>query len=166
MSVTNNFIFDRSPLDVERWRKLRDKGWANMADSERQEWLFEVLPTPSAAKGMYTHNDLNRVENGVKELAIKLKKMGYRVPAMDIKTNWTYKDTLTKAEMARYLSNIETIRGITVVYSDTPKTPSIDKKFDHSKANDIEKILHDVFTIANKTMDSWCYAGEIISGEV
>ena len=166
MSVTNNFIYDRSLMDVERWRKLRDKGWANMSPSERQEWLFEVEPTPSAAKGMYTHNDLNRVENGVKELADKLGKLGYRVPKMEIKTDWTYRDTITREEMVRYLSNVETIREIAVVFPNTPLTPSIDNKFDHLRANDIEKILNDVFDVVNKTMDSWCYAGEIISGEV
>ena len=162
----SKFIFDRSFSDIDRWRTLRDKGWANMSPYERQEWLFEVIPTPSAAKGMYTHNDLNRVENGVREIADLLAEIGYRVPAMEIKTDWTHMDDITKSEMVRYLSNIEVIRGANVVFSDTPKTPSIEKRFDHFAANDIEKILNDVFNIANNTKNSWCNAGEIISGEV
>ena len=48
----SKFIFDRSFSDVERWKELRNKGWANMSISERKEWLFEVIPSPSAAKGM------------------------------------------------------------------------------------------------------------------
>lgn len=162
----SKFIFDRSFSDVERWKVLRNKGWANMSISERQEWLFESLPTPSAAKGMYSHNDLNRVESGVKEVADLFRKVGYQVPELDIKTNWTYEDTITKEEMVRYLSNIEAIRRISVVFSDTPKTPSINDKFNHLKANDIEKILNDKFNIANNTMKTWSPSGGIISGEV
>lgn len=162
----SKFIFDRSFSDVERWKKLRNKGWHNMSISERQEWLFEILPTPSAAKGMYTHNDLNRVENGINEIANLFRKVGYRFPELEVKTNWTYRDTMTKEEMVRYLSNVETIRRISVVFSDTPKTPSINDKFNHLRANDIEKILNDKFNIANNTMNTWIPSGEIISGEV
>lgn len=162
----DKFIFDRSYSDVERWKTLRNKGWANMSQSERKEWLFEVVPVPSAAKGMYTHNDLNRVENGVKEIADLFRKIGYAVPAMTIKTDWTYKDTITKEEMIRYLSNIETIRAISVLFANTPKTPTINKKMDHLVANDIEKILNDKFNIANNTINTWNQSGEIIAGEV
>lgn len=162
----SKFIFDRSLSDIERWKQLRDKGWANMSISERKEWLFESLPVPSAAKGMYTHNDLNRVESGVIEIANLFRKVGYEVPEMITKTNWSYQDTITKEDMVRYLSNIETIRKICVVFFNTPKTPSVDKKFDYSVANDIEKILNDTFNIANNTINTWVPSGEIISGEV
>lgn len=160
------FIFDRTFADVERWRVLRDKGWSNMSHGERSEWLAEILPTPSAAKGMYTHNDLNRVESGITEILDLFTKIGYQVPVLEIKADWTYKDTITKEEMIRYLSNVEAIRKIGVSFPDTPKTPSIDKNLDHFAANDIEKILHDKFSVANNTITSWLPAGEIISGEV
>ena len=162
----NKFIFDRSLSDVERWRTLRDKGWANMTSSERKEWLSETAPVPSAAKGMYTHNDLNRVESGVKEITELFIELGRKPPTVEVKTDWTHEDKITKEEIKRYLSNVETIRGFNVVFPDTPKTPSIDKKFDHLAANNIEKILSDVFNITNNTINSWCTAGEIISGEV
>ena len=162
----SKFIFDRSLSDVERWRTLRNKGWANMSQSERAEWLSETSPTPSAAKGMYTHNDLNRVENGVKEVADLFRKVGYNIPTMEIKTDWTYQDTITKEEMVRYLANVETIRATSVVFSNTPKTPSINKKLDHLAANNIEKVLNDKFNIANNTMNAWSPSGGIISGEV
>ena len=162
----SKFIFDRSYADVERWKELRNKGWANMTFLERKEWLLEVLPTPSAAKGMYTHNDLNRVENGVIEIADLFRKIGYQVPEMEVKTDWNYKDTVTKEKMGRYLSNVEAIRKISVVFPDTPKTPSVDKKFDHLVANDVEKILNDKFTVANNTISTWSPSGAIISGEV
>lgn len=162
----SKFIFDRSFSDVERWRTLRDKGWVNMSPTERKEWLSEIEITPSAAKGMYTHNDLNRVENGVKEIAELLTKVGYTIPELEIKTDWTYEDTVTKDVMVRYLSNVDKIRGTGVVFKDTPKTPTIDKKLDHLAANDIEKILNDKLNVVNNTINSWWLSGEIISGEV
>ena len=162
----SEFIFDRSFSDVERWRTLRDKGWENMTPTERKEWLSEIEITPSAAKGMYTHNDLNRVESGVEKIADLLAIAGHKVPEMEIKTDWTYKDTMTKEVMDRYLSNVDTIRGISVVFKDTPKTPTTDKKLDHLAANDIEKILNDKLTVVNNTINSWWLSGEIISGEV
>lgn len=162
----SKFIFDRSYSDVERWKTLRNKGWANMSISERKEWLSETSPVPSAAKGMYTHNDLNRVENCVKEIADLFRQVGYKIPEMTIKTDWTYTDTITKEDMVRYLSNIETIRAISVVFSNTPKAPGINKKFDHFAANDIEKILSDKFNIANNTISAWNPTGEMIVGEV
>lgn len=160
------YIFDRSNRDVERWRELRDKGWDAMTEDERQEWLFETLPTPSAVKGMYTHNDLLRVETTVENLAVQLRKLGYVVPKMTKRFDWTYKETITKEELDRYFSNIETLRSVRGVFSSTPKTPSTQGRFDYSKANDIERILYDISTIIEKQEKSWCYMGEIISGEV
>lgn len=162
----DKFIFDRSFSDVERWRTLRDKGWANMSNAERMEWLAEISTTPSAAKGMYTHNDLNRVESAIIEIAELFAKIGYEIPVLETKTDWTYTDKITKDEMIRYLSNVETIRKISVLFPDTPKTPTIDKNLNHATANDIEKILNDKFNIANNTINSWWPTGEIISGEV
>ena len=160
------YIFDRSSRDVERWRELRDKGWDRMTEDERQEWLFETLPIPSASKGMYTHNDLLRVETTVENLAVQLRKLGYDVPEMTIRYDWTYEDVITKEEIDRYFSNIETLRSVRGVFSSTPKTPSTQENFNYSKANNIERILYDISTIVDNQKKSWCYMGEIISGEV
>ena len=160
------YIFDRTNRDVERWRELRDKGWDGMTEDERQEWLFETMPTPTAAKGMYTHNDLNRVETTIENVAVQLRKLGYVVPEMTMKFDWTYEDTITKDDIDRYFSNIETLRSVRGVFPSTPKTPSTRENFNYSKANDIEKILYDIARIVENQEKSWYYTGEIISGEV
>lgn len=160
------YIFDRSNEDVKRWRALRDKGWDGMSETERMEWLGEIVPTPAASRGMYTHNDLNRVESGVEDLSIRLTEIGYTVPSMVIKTDWTYRDKITKEEMDRYFSNIETIRNIIGVFPSTPKTPTTRDKFTHIRANDVERILNDMSEKVNNLKDSLHYVGEIISGEV
>ena len=160
------YIYDRTYHDVQRWRELRDKGWDGMTDTERSEWLGEILPSPCASKGMYTHNDLNRVESTVENLATWFREMGYDVPSMTIKADWTYEDTITKEDMDRYFSNIKVIRDVFNVFPSTPEIPNTNEKFDYMKANNIEKILNDVFGVMDRMIDSWYYAGEIISGEV
>lgn len=160
------YIYDRTEADVKRWRELRDKGWEGMTEDERQEWLGVTIPTPAASKGMYTHNDLNRVESTVEFLAIYFKEIGYPVPDMTFKFDWSYKDNITRDEMDRYFSNVNTIRNVLRVFPDTPKAPTIYEKFDYSKANDVEKIVEDTISVVNNLTDAWRYADEFICGEV
>ena len=160
------YIYDRTAQDVERWRKLRDKGWDAMTDTERSEWLGEIMPTPAASKGMYTHHDLNRVESTVENIAFWLRDSGHHVPELIVKTDWSYTDTITKEDMDRYFGNVEILRNIIGVFKYTPKTPSTRDRFDYNAANEVEKILSEVFEITDNISDAWRYAGEILSGEV
>ena len=137
-----------------------------MSASERQEWLGETLPTPAASKGMYTHNDLNRVENAVKSIVKLLEESGIDVPYMTIKTNWTYKDRLMDSDIERYFSNISTLRGLFEMHNNTPKAPTVNDKLDFNLANNIEKILVDVEEIAIRIIGFRYYSGEIFLGEV
>lgn len=161
-----NMIIDRTSLDVERWKTLRDKGWSGMTAEERSEWLGEIETTPAATKGMYTHNDLNRVEKMVEVIVSRFKEAGYEPPELVTKTDWTYRDKVTKTDMTRYLANVLALREFFVVFSDTPRVPSIDARLNYKLANDIEKILNDVYNVADGLVRARYYAGEIISGEV
>ena len=161
-----NLITDRTLLDVERWKELRNKGWNGMTEQERQEWMGEITSTPSAVKGMYTHNDFNRVESAVKALSERLTELGYKHSPLVVKTDWSYDDEVWKQDMERYLSNIATIRKTIHVFPNTPTTPTVNNNLDYMSANDIEKILIDVDTIATNIVKTQKYVGEIISGEV
>ena len=161
-----NLITDRTSWDVERWRVLRDKGWDRMSETERKEWLGEIVTTPSAAKGMYTHNDLNRVESAVAVLSARLKELGYIPTALTVKNDWKYTDKLKREDMERYYSNIATIRKNCTFYDSTPEAPNINQKLNHERANNIERILVDIDEITTKIPKSWYYVGDIISGEV
>ena len=161
-----NLITDRTTLDVERWKVLLNKGWNGMSESERQEWLGETTPTPSAAKGMYTHNDLNRVESAVKVLSARLYDLGYLNSHLVVKTDWSYTDELTREDMERYYGNIARIRKNCTFYSSTPEAPTINQRLNHERANDIERILVDIDDISTRIPKSWYYAGEIMLGEV
>ena len=161
----DHLITNRTYDDVKRWKSLRDKGWLRMTEEERKEWLGEIETTPAATKGMYTHNDLNRVEKAVEAISLRFKESGYEIQ-LSTKTNWTYRDILTKTDMERYLRNISILREFLVVFSNTPNVPNIDARLDYKLANDIEKIVKDVYNIADGLVRSRYYAGEIISGEV
>ena len=161
----DHLITNRTYDDVKRWKSLRDKGWLRMTEEERKEWLGEIETTPAGTKGMYTHNDLNRVEKAVEAISLRFKESGYEIQ-LSTKTNWTYRDILTKTDMERYLRNISILREFLVVFSNTPNVPNIDARLDYKLANDIEKIVKDVYNIADGLVRSRYYAGEIISGEV
>lgn len=160
------YITNRTAADVERWRYLKDKGWLGMTDTERKEWTGEIDLEPSAVRGMYTHNDLNRVESGVKNIICKLEGMGYTVPEVITKTDWSYRDSFWETDMTRYYNNIKTVRGMIAVSADTPKAPKIGEVLDFQLANDIEKILTSVEKSLCSLSKNVYYSGDLMAGEV
>lgn len=162
----SRLVTNRTSRDVERWRELRDKGWAGMTSEERQEWMGEVPGTTLATRGMYTHVDLNRVESHVEVLASQLRSMGLLHEELSVKTDWTYEHYFWKNDMVRYLGNIDKLRACVTVKWDTPATPSINDKFDYEAANKVEKILFDIADVTLKLIHAKYYVGELISGEV
>lgn len=160
------FVTDRTARDVERWRTLRDKGWAGMTVQERQEWLGEINTSPSAAKGMYTHNDLNRVESAVNALLARLRQAGYKTPTLITKTDWTYRDALHIEDIERYYNNLAQLRECVVVYPNTPEAPTTIDRLNYKIANDIEKLLADVDECSASLLQSWFYSGDLYMGEV
>ena len=137
-----------------------------MTDAERQEWMGETTPTPSASKGMYTHIDLNRVENTVGQLVVELREYGYLCSEVQVKTDWSHDDIFSYSDVVRYLGNIKLLRDCIRVKRDTPLAPNVKDKFTHETANNIEKILSDISDLLDSIPQSWSYAGEIVTGEV
>lgn len=161
-----NMVTDRTLLDVDRWRELRDKGWQKMSSLEQREWMGEITPTPSAWKGMYTHNDMNRVESAVMALSARLVELGYKHPTLSVKTDWRANNHVWFEDMVRYLGNIGVLRESIPVFPTTPVAPTADEPMTYTLANDIEQILVDIETIAENVPKSQFYCGEIMAGEV
>ena len=152
-------ITDRTSEDLARWRLLHDKGWLAMSEAERAEWLGEM-------KGRYAHTDMNRVENAVKTLSARLQELGYKHPSLSTKTNWARSDVPTKADFDRYFGNVGKLRQVISIPASTPMAPNTSVQLDYQQANDLEQILMVVDEVTTKLMQSWCYAGDIFSGEV
>lgn len=165
-SLSLEYIVDRTQQDVDRWHTLRNKGWSAMTEDERREWLGETHNTPNAAKGMYTHNDMNRVELLVKTLSKKLRDLGYTLPELSTKTTWSMGDEVSEADMVRYLKNVDILRNSIATPHGTPVTPSITSKWNYVSANDIEKILMNIDDVTTKLTKTWYYTGELYAGEV
>lgn len=130
------------------------------------EYVSYLPFIPSGAvKGMYGYTDMNRVEAAVQLLAALSTELGYPYsPA--VKTDWTRSNIPKLEDMGRYFGNIKGLRNITPVFPATPPAPSTGDRLDYSRANDLEKILLDINQIQTNMKESWCFAGEIVSGEV
>ena len=153
-----NLITDRTEADVERWKKLHEKGWKNLTEDERAEWVCSM-------KGSYNHTDMNRVESAVKHLSERLTADGY-IFHPEVKTSWVVRDKPLRADMERYFRNVKTLRGLLSVYDTTPDAPSTAKKLNYQMANDLEKIIVDVNDLTDKMEQAWLYSDDIFMGEV
>ncbi len=153
-----SLITDRTAMDVERWRTLRDKGFAGLTAEEKDEWL-------SGMKGAYNYTDWNRVEAAVEYVAQRLIPMGY-VFRPHVKKDWLISDIPTENDWLRYFYNVAVIRDLITFFRTTPEAPTIAHRLTFDKANDIEQILKDAGELASLIERSWYYSGEIFAGEV
>lgn len=131
-------ITDRTQYHVDLLNSLRKKSWIEMSASERNLWNTE------ATKGAYNHTDLNRVETVVGKIA------EFRNITMTTKTNWTPWDIPTKADMERYLSNVQVLIDDAEFWKDPfvpeyglniPKIPKTMDNLTYQGANQIESAL-------------------------
>lgn len=151
-------ITDRTAQDVERWRELKDKGWAGMTPEEQTQWMGDM-------KGCYGAADMNRVEGAVELLAARLSRRGYPV-SPEVKTNWTRSDIPTAEDLNRYFGNVAKLRKSIAVFPATPPVPGTGNRMDYIMANNLEKILLDVERAIVNMEESWLYAGEAVAGGV
>lgn len=131
-----NLICDRTEADIEHWKQLQAKGYANLTAGERGEW-------DAGLRGAYNASDMNRVESAVTALAASLNAAGYSV-MVTTKTDWALTDIPTPTDMQRYLDNVSAIRSALIILTTTPVAPTTMDGLLWSTANDIEKILADV----------------------
>ena len=84
-------------------------------------------------KGFYNVSDIQRINSYIEYLSDVLE---LNLTVTDVSLG----QALTRAQMNAILDNINTIRAVWYVASDTPQTP-IAVNWDYVKANNIEKIL-------------------------
>lgn len=153
-----SLITDRTLADVRRWAELNAKAFADMTADEQAEWL-------SGMKGAYNASDLNRVGEAVLYVAGRLNAAGNTV-FVSPRTDWTREDIPTPAQMAHYLEQVRTIRGVLAVGETTPAVPADMDGLTWAEANDIEKILVDIDRLITNTIAAYCYSGDLYGGEV
>lgn len=158
----NTLITDRTAEDVSRWEYLRNKGFANMTEEERAEWLADDM------KGAYHKDDLNRVGEALNFLRDKLTKAGYMSykTTFTAKTNWTVASIPTAADLTHYLKCVSNIREAMTQFATTPTTPTNTGALNFEEANNIEQILIDVETLINNMLAARHYCGDVFAGEI
>lgn len=124
-------ITDRTHADCEHARYLIDKVHAGetLTDAERTEYF-------GGLRGAYNMvHDWNRVETEVRNLS---ERMGI---ALETKTDWSYSDIATHAEIDRYLQNVRVLANAVELPPDAPEIPTVDDWIGYRVANAIERLL-------------------------
>lgn len=158
--MLENLITDRTQADFERWRTLRDKGYANMTEEERAEFSGSM-------KGAYNETDLNRVGGALNYLRYRLTAAGYLLGnEFEAREDWKENEIPTGEQFTAYLKAVETIRAALARKPETPQTPADVGGLDIQGANDIEKILLDVEDQINKMLSARYFLNDLFSGEL
>jgi hypothetical protein len=108
-------------------------------------------------KGFWNIEDLNRIENKEKEIADYLGiSISYRT--------WSLGDLISLSNINTILDDISKLREVWHTASDTPVNPS-PNNFNFQSANDIEKILSDMYDFVLSVQKDFIYSNQIYSGE-
>lgn len=155
-------VTDRTAADYQHWEYLRDKGFENMTEAERAEWLADDM------KGAYHKGDLNRVGEALNYLRDRLTEAGYITYQTDFtaKTNWTITSIPTAADLTYYLKCVSNIREAMAQFESTPPAPTDTGALSIDEANNIEKILIDVETLINNMLAARLYCNDVFAGEI
>lgn len=151
-------ITDRTQQDVDRIRELAKKLNAGTATVEElAEWNSIVL------KGSYDYSDLNRVGDAVQYLSEILKSHGYDCPVSP-KLDWLESGRGAPSDMAQYLQNVQTLRGILTLLPETPNVPADMEKLTWQEANAIEQILVDLESTIKTMLKTRVACGDAYCG--
>lgn len=156
-----NLITDRTQADVDRGLYLSGLwtgGTFTGTDAELAEWNSDL-------KGSYNASDLNRVGSAMNYVAARFTESGYH-PVISPKIDWTESDIPREADMAHYLADLTTLRGILAVMPTTPEVPEDMDGLTYQEANNIEQILLDIDSLITRMMAAWFYCGDLYCGEV
>lgn len=117
--------------------------------------------------GQYTCEDLNRVEQAVRELCRLAEKLDIH-PGIVTKTDWQVTDLFssenwpTESQMHRYLENVRKLCRAVAVAAHLPKTM---EDLTWEGANQIEQALYLIWQQIRNVLSAFRYSGEIFAGE-
>ena len=112
-------------------------------------------------KGSYNYTDLNRIEEWCEYIATELEAVGYET-SLNFKTNWSMDDFPTQAQLERIRSNVDTLKTTFHAFTNVPTNLN---KMTYQKANDIEKILDEIYRLMWGTENWYIYSGVSNSGQ-
>ena len=107
-------------------------------------------------KGFYNVSDIQRINSYIEYLSDVL---GLNLSVTGVSLG----QALTRAQMKSIIDNVNAIRAVWYVASDTPQTP-IAVNWDYKKANNIEKILLALDEFYQSTQIDKLYSGTFRAG--
>lgn len=118
-------------------------------------------------KGRYNALDLIRVGEAIQYAKRRMNDdAGYNL-SVSPKLDWQLDDIPTRAQMQRYLTDVQTIRTAVAKSRDTAAVPGSMSGLTWTLANDIERILKDAETLVHDILlSAQRYSGRTISGGV
>ena len=183
--IIDTLITDRTQADVDRLYAMYAEGFPYWTAEDLYYWLYgeaeplsatdgdlidseddPIIVGEGVVRGAYNEWDLNRVGKAVRYLRDKIQRTTLTELSITARTDWSRQSIPTASDMSAYLNDIRLIRAAVGAYSDTPAVPSTASKLTYQSANNIEKILIDTNRRLDRILESWRYAGEVISGEV
>lgn len=186
--VIDNLVYNRNSADVERIKTLQSRIESGKAtDAEIAEWLNGLI-------GAYNAEDMNRVESAVDYLqaylngvqaaldAYRAERMvasdafwvvPWNVFSLVTKKDWVLEDIPSESDLARYLSNVDTVTNAIAIAKKLPKTMNL---LDYVGANEIERVLrveydegmayeNNAKRLIDNTQAAFVYSGEFYGGE-
>lgn len=128
---------------------------------EEVEYALNHPESTSFLVGAYNFTDLNRIETWSAYIAEQLNLYTYNV-SITTKTNWTFDDFPTRSEMKRIRDNVQKLKDAFMAFTSVPADL---ERMTYQKANDLEKVLHELDNLINNMIASFYFSGEIYSGE-
>lgn len=144
------WITDRTQDDIDYVKELNRKAVAGTWTLEEQaEWA-------KGLRGALSYTDFNRVESGMKEIAVIVGA------DITVKTDWTENSYFTQSHVQRWLDNCAAIKSLCSGNNKTASVnPDMVSKIGYEDMNAMESFLSDVERIAK---DHQLYCSEPICG--
>lgn len=144
------WITDRTQDDIDYVKELNRKAVAGTWTLEEQaEWA-------KGLRGALSYTDFNRVESGMKEIAVIVGA------DITVKTDWTENSYFTQSHVQRWLDNCAAIKFLCSGNNETASVnPDMVSKIGYEDMNAMESFLSDVERIAK---DHRLYCSEPVCG--
>lgn len=153
--MLSELIYDRTLDDVKEAKQIR-------SDIIQQSEVLTEIQITTLERGMITTNTINRIARAQKELSDRINGLGYFNTPIDI-IEYTGSDIFTDKDLERLVSNNAILRKAFFVFKNSPKNAIA--KYHYAEFNALERILSDLFTMAEFVSNNYRQAGTFESGE-
>lgn len=155
---TEELVFDRTQQDVDRMVEMLKLTYEKLSEEQKAEW------DSHRSKGSWNYTDANRVSVYINYLIEWLNSVGYYITdGTLVYDSWKSSDNFYTDSLQRIIDALNKLIG----YIDS----SISKfgyvtSFNYTYANELERVLAQLYEFSLNHERSLFYCGEVYCGEV